>query len=88
VLTEVLKREYRLSLFPSCKRHRQNSGCCLGWQKIQSLLPNWPREPFCNRPKLIHTPHDIIYKEVEGTFVRAQNTSGLFEENIHLEVEE
>lgn len=30
----------------------------------------------------------MIYKGAEGTFVRAQKTSGLFKEYIHLEVEE
>lgn len=43
----ALKGEYS-SLYPACET--QNSDCCLGWQKTQSLLPNWPTKPFCKGP--------------------------------------
>lgn len=61
------EKRIQLPLYPACET--QNSDCCLGWQKPQSLLPNWPTKPFCNGPKLIHTPHGTIYKGAEGTFV-------------------
>lgn len=61
------EKRIQLCLYPACET--QNSDCCLGWQKTQSLLPNWPTKLFCNGPKLIHTPHGTVYKGAEGTFV-------------------
>lgn len=84
--TGALKREHS-SVFMLHVRHRTQTAVWVG-KKTQSLLPNWPTKLLCKGPQLIHTPHGTIYKGAEGTFVGAQESRGLFKENVHLEAEE